>query len=398
MVLLLSSCTSRQEFTMSKDVLQDKIKGGWAGQIIGVVYGVPVEFVYCGVTAPDTMRFEWNSKPMTGVGDDDLMFDMLFTQIYDRLGLDAPVDSFAVAFAKDGGGCHSNHCSHNNLRRGIMPPETGHWRNNPHADDIDYRIDADFSGIMSPGMPNAVAEISDKIGHILSFGDGWYGGLYVGAMYSLAYVSNDIPFVVTEALKTVPEQSRFYQTVQSAIEGWKTYPDDWKKAWAICQERWGAADLCPAAYDIPFNIDASLNTAYVVIGLLYGNGDFIKTIDIATRCGQDTDCNASAAGGILGVMFGYSSLPEEMLASLHPAEAVPVSDRLPVSFNDVYRMSFDLALQMIERNGGKTGKKEVTIKCQQPATVRFEQSFEGVKPVARLPVHQNISDFKEFEV
>ena len=63
----------------------------------------------------------------------------------------------------------------------------GSWKNNPHADCIDYQIESDFAGLMSPGMPNTASEISDKIGHIMNYGDGWYGGVYVGAMYSLAF-------------------------------------------------------------------------------------------------------------------------------------------------------------------------------------------------------------------
>ena len=98
-----------------------------------------------------------------------------------------------------------------------MPPASGHWLNNPHADDLDYQIEADYSGLMSPGMPNAASEISDKIGHIMNYGDGWYGGVYVGAMYSLAFISDDIGFIVTEALKTIPEQSRYYQCMQDVI-------------------------------------------------------------------------------------------------------------------------------------------------------------------------------------
>jgi hypothetical protein len=62
---------------------------------------------------------------------------------------------------------------------------------------------------------------------------------------------------------------------------------------------------CPEGVFNSFNIDARLNAAYVVIGLLYGQKDFYKTMDISTRCGQDSDCNPATAAGILGVMMGY---------------------------------------------------------------------------------------------
>lgn len=61
---------------------------------------------------------------------------------------------------------------------------------------------------------------------------------------------------------------------------------------------------------VPFNIDAVINSAYILIGLLYGEGDFYKTLDISTRCGQDSDCNPASAGGILGTILGYSRIPD----------------------------------------------------------------------------------------
>ena len=43
-----------------------------------------------------------------------------------------------------------------------------------------------------------------------------------------------------------------------------------------------------------------------------GEGDYTKTLNISTRCGQDSDCNPASAGGILGTMLGYSNIPEEV--------------------------------------------------------------------------------------
>lgn len=75
---------------------------------------------------------------------------------------------------------------------------------------------------MNPGMPNSASQISDKVGHLMCYGDGWYGGVYVGAMYSLAFVSDDIQFIVTEALKTIPEESGFYKCIADVIEWYKS--------------------------------------------------------------------------------------------------------------------------------------------------------------------------------
>lgn len=128
---------------------------------------------------------------------------------------------FAVAFATaDYNLWHANQAARYNIARGVDNP--GHWLNNPHADDIDYQIEADFAGLMNPGMPNSASQISDKVGHLMCYGDGWYGGVYVGAMYSLAFVSDDIQFIVTEALKTIPEESGFYKCIADVIEWYKS--------------------------------------------------------------------------------------------------------------------------------------------------------------------------------
>ena len=63
---------------------------------------------------------------------------------------------------------------------------------------------------------------------------------------------------------------------------------------------WDRNDSCPDGAFDPFNIDAKINGAYVALGLLYGKGDFRRTLEIATRSGQDSDCNPSSAAGVLG--------------------------------------------------------------------------------------------------
>ena len=44
------------EFTIRKEKLMDKIKGGWAGQTIGCTYGGPTEFKYNGTIFKNTYR------------------------------------------------------------------------------------------------------------------------------------------------------------------------------------------------------------------------------------------------------------------------------------------------------------------------------------------------------
>ena len=272
-----------------------------------------------------------------------------------------------------------------------MPPASGHWLNNPHADDIDYQIEADYAGLMSPGMPNTASEISDKIGHIMNYGNGWYGGVYVGAMYSLAFVSDDIEFIVTEALKTIPEKSTFFQCMSDVIRWYKQNPDDWKQTWFECERKWSSENGCPDGVFEPLNIDALINSAYIVIGLLYGNGDFDKTMDISTRCGQDSDCNPASAAGILGVMMGYEAIPDKW----KPAMDKVVDIEFPytsISLNKIYDINLDLLTQMINREGGSVEGDTYRIVLQRPETVPFEESFSTIEPVERRVLKLDITD------
>ena len=55
-----------ETYTISKDSLLDKIKGGWAGQGIGCTYGGPTEFKYCGTMIQDYVPIEWYDGTSSG--------------------------------------------------------------------------------------------------------------------------------------------------------------------------------------------------------------------------------------------------------------------------------------------------------------------------------------------
>jgi len=384
-------------------VLKDKIKGGWAGQTIGVTFGGPTEFRYNGTFIQDYQTIPWHEgyvkKWMVDFPGlfDDIYMDLTFVDVFERAGLDAPVEAFANAFANAGYMLwHANQAARYNILNGIEAPESGHWLHNPHADDIDYQIESDFAGLMNPGMPNSASEVSDKIGHIMNYGDGWYGGVYVGAMYSLAFISDDVHYVVSEALKTIPKESDFYKCIHDVILWHKQYPEDWKQTWFELQKKWTEEVGCPDGVFTPFDIDAKINAAYIVLGLLYGEGDFTKTLEISTRAGQDSDCNPSSAGGILGTMKGYDSIPDYWKRGLTGMEDMNFK-YTDMSLNKVYEIGFRHALEMIRRNGGQVGSQEVTLAVQTPKTVRFEKSFDGLYPVEVIPVNQNLGSEFTFE-
>jgi hypothetical protein len=378
--------------TLSKDVLQDKIKGAWAAQTIAVSYGIPVEFAYSSSIIPDSHTLPWYDGRMKALYTsvpgvyDDVYMDLTFVQVLEDEGMDAPAQSFADAYAKAGYPLwFANQVGRHNILAGLKPPASGHWLNNPAADDIDFQIEADFAGIMNPGMVNSAVAISDTVGHIMNYGDGWYGGVFVASMYSLAYISDDIPFIINEALKTIPAESHYHQVISDVILAHKTHPKDWKAAWFDIHRRWGAEDHSPDGVFDAFNIDAKINSAWVVLGLLYGEGDFTRTIEIAMRGGDDADCNPSTAAGILGAIYGYDAIPAHWKQGLAEVEPIDFANT-SISLNDAYKLSFKHALEMIERGGGSIDDNTVTIAVQKPVTTPLEQSFVNHYPVEKRPL------------
>ncbi|UCC22107.1 MAG: ADP-ribosylglycohydrolase family protein, partial [Planctomycetota bacterium] len=290
----------------------------------------------------------------------------------------------------------ANQTARYNVLNGISPPASGHWLNNPCADDIDFQIEADFAGVMCPGMVNSSAAICDKVGHIMSYGDGWYGGVYIAAMYSLAFVSDDMDYVVEEALKVIPAESNFARCMKDVIRWHRENPDDWKATWFKVHRKWSEDIGPPSAVYSCFNIEAKINAAWVLMGLLYGNGDFTRTYEITTRCGDDADCNPASAGGILGAMTGYKKIPAFWKQGL--AEVEPIDFKYTtISLNDAYELSFNHALKMVERNGGKVSDAEVTINLQRPKTVPLEIAFEGHYPKEKRSLKERLTDEFCFE-
>ena len=92
---------AQENLTISKEKLHDKIKGGWAGQTIGVTLGGPHEFKYNGSFMQDYQPIVWydgyikNTMVYNSGLYDDLYMDLTFVDVFEKYGLNAPVDSFA---------------------------------------------------------------------------------------------------------------------------------------------------------------------------------------------------------------------------------------------------------------------------------------------------------------
>jgi hypothetical protein len=380
---------SAQNITISKVKLQDKIKGGWAGQTIGVTYGGPYEFKFLGTMIQDYQPIQWNRGQFKFYYDkepglyDDIYLDLTFVDVIEKYGVDASVDSFANAVARaEYPLWHANQAGRYNILHGIKAPASGHWKNNPHADDIDFQIESDFAGLMFPGMINSSAALCDKVGHIMNYGDGYYGGLFIASLYTQAFISNDIQWVINSSLETIPKQSNYYKCIKDVINWHKQYPNNWEKTWFEVQRKYTNDIACTDGVFKSYDISAAVNSAYVVMGLLYGNGDFDKTMDISIRSGQDADCNPASAAGILGTIIGYNKIPSKWREELQEVEHRDFV-YTNLSLNKMYALGMKHAEAMIIKNGGTVNETNVVIAYQKPVASKFEKSFEHLIPTER---------------
>ena len=385
-LLAFPACKTKQAevVTISPKTLKDKIAGGWAGKMIGVTYGAPVEFRAQGKTFDDSIK--WTPKDIRGsMWQDDIYVQLTFMMTMDKYGMDAPAAKFQEMFAKAGYMLwHANAQARKNYYDGIYPPASGSPKFNPHADDIDFQIEADYLGLMCPGMPVTASKMADKIGHIMNYGDGVYGGIFLSALYTQAFFENDIPAIIRNSLKSIPAESDYAKIVADVIILHKHYPNDWKAAWAELQAKWGYDHFCSAGET--FNIDAKFNGAFIIMGLLYGDGDPMKTMEITTRCGQDADCNPSNAMAVLGVLIGFDKLPQNMKDGVtYMGDSLFINT--DYSFNKAVKNTYNYATKLITENGGKVGENEITITKQVPVAPALEVSFPNVI------LHKTISVF-----
>ncbi len=359
---------------------EDKLMGAWAGKMIGVSYSAPYEFKYLGQMMDEGLIREWSPEfVMNSLEQDDLYVQMTFLQVIDEKGFQISGREAADYFAKTEYPLwHANDIGRQNIRAGIFPPDSGHPRYNPHANDIDFQIEADVFGILCPGMPRSAVKMAEPFGRMMNYGDGLYGGLFVAAMYSTAYFENTRVGVIEQGLKCIPKQSQYAQVIRDVLNYFGANPTDWQGCWKMLQDKWGETDLCPDGYGKPFNIDAKLNGGYVVLGLLYGEGDFAKTMEITTRCGQDNDCNVSTAAGILGVLNGYSRIPHQYKVGI-PLISNRRFLHTQYNFTTLIQTCRTLTTNLIKQYGGnikRLGEREYfQIPVQTPETPKKLEQF-----------------------
>ena len=334
---------------------RDRMAAGWLGQMAGVGWGAPTEFKFNGRIIPQDRVPKWTPARINQFNQDDIYVEMTFLRTLEQYGLNVSIRQAGIDFANSGYRLwHANRFGRENLRQGVAPPDSGHPKFNKHADDIDYQIEADYAGLIAPGMPNLGVELGEKFGRLMNYGDGLYGGQFVAGMYAEAFFESDPGKIVAAGLRCIPAESQYAECIRDVVVWHQNNPTDWQTTWRKINQKY---HLDPdyrrfscSGSNSQFNIDAKINGAYIVMGLLYGQRDPDRTIVVSMRCGQDSDCNPSNAGGILFTTIGRARLPERFTSALDRQRKF---SHTPYDFSTLIEVCEKLARDAVVRTGGK---------------------------------------------
>lgn len=329
---------------MQNDYLA-RVYAGFLGMNVGIRLGAPVEptiWTYERIkeTYGDIRGYVKDYKNFAA--DDDVNGPVYFFRALRDSSKNGELTPEYVAkawlnYARDGigmfwwggYGVSTEHTAYINLTRGIPAPQSGSAATNGKllSDQIGGQIFIDTWGLIWPGRPDKAADYAQAAASVSHDGDGLNGARYIAACIALAFQEQDIGKIVELALKEIPSESLYAKVVEAVIAHHKAHPDDWESCLAMLHRDWGYDKYGGVCHIIP-------NAGVCVLAMLYGAGDFNRTVEIATMCSWDTDCNAGNVGTILGVLTG--------LDGIAPHYRAPINDGVVLSGISGYLNILDL--------------------------------------------------------
>jgi ADP-ribosylglycohydrolase len=295
----------------------DRIYAGWLGKIIGIRLGAPVEgwtyrkiknvygeLDHYPVDYRDFAADDDSNGPLfflRALEDGRGKFDLKSQAVGDALLNYAP---FEHGFFWWGGyGVSTEHTAYLNLRSGIPAPRSGSVEQNGSAvaEQIGGQIFIDTWGLVCPGNPDLAAKYAREAAGATHGGNGVYGGIFVASCIAYGFEEQDIRKIIEKGLSYLPADCEYVRVVRAVMDFHKKKPENWRDCFDYIFANFG--------YDrYPGNCHIIPNIAVMILGLLYGEGDFSRSITITNLCGWDTDCNVGNVGAIMGVVCGLEGI------------------------------------------------------------------------------------------
>jgi ADP-ribosylglycohydrolase len=305
---------------ISNDYLE-KVYAGFLGMNAGIRLGAPVEPTEW---TPETIQDVYGDirgyvkDYKTFSADDDANGPVFFLRaLYDdavnreltaedvgRAWLNYTREGIGM-FWWGGEGISTEHTAYQNLKNGIPAPKSGSAEVNGIvlAEQIGGQIFVDSWGLLFPNHPKKAADYAETAASVSHDKNGLYGARFIAACISSAFSARTIIEVMEAGLSQIPDDSTYANVVRAVINFHKQEPDNFRQCRQYLEDHWGYDKYPGICHIIP-------NAGVCVLALLYGNGQFARTIEIATMCGWDTDCNAGNVGTIMGVYTGINGIPD----------------------------------------------------------------------------------------
>ncbi|QDP00467.1 ADP-ribosylglycohydrolase family protein [Thalassotalea sp. PS06] len=368
--------------SISVDDYHQKVYASWLGQMVGNFYGLPYEFKYIEQPGPDAFPYGYDSslerlKEVDGAfSDDDTDIEYMYLLAMEKYGTTPYYYQLADEWQ------HqvrqrvwaANRQALTLMRAGYTPPLTGHRNFNSEWFQIDPQLVNEIWSVTSPGMVNYAVQKTDWAARVTNDSFGVEPAMHYAAMYSAAFYETDIPTLIEIGVKALPRDSKFSKVVAHMQSLHEKYPQNWQQARQEMAATYAKNfDYNPNSW---YPIDATLNGACAILALLYGEGDFQRTMDMSAALGYDADNQAATLAGLLGIIGGLDAIPESLLFPFgKDTWQQPLNDKyinvtredLPdASIRDMARRMALLGEKIIIANGGKKqlvdGKEVYVIK------------------------------------
>lgn len=261
-------------------------------------------------------------------------------------------------------GNSTEHTAYLRMKAGIPAPDSGSARLNGKvvSEQIGAQIFIDGWAMVAPGDPQLAADLARRAGSVSHDGEALYGAQALAAMEAAAFVEPDIQKLLDIGGQAIPADSVIYRLIQD-LRAWHAAEPDWHKTRAKIVSVYGYDTYGGNCHMVP-------NHALILLGLLYGEDDFQRSLMITNTSGWDTDCNSGNLGCLLGIKNGLAGL------ETGPDWRGPVADRLYLSSADGGRAITDAVIETYHiANMGLAlaGEKPVTPK----GGVRFHFEMPG---------------------
>jgi hypothetical protein len=221
----------------------------------------------------------------------------------------------------------ANRTARNLMEQGLVAPDTGRKENNENWFQIDPQLVNEIWSAFYPGMTEKAGERALWGARITNDDWGTHPTIAYGVMISAAFFESDVEKLVQMAIEAVPNEGPFAEGIRDVVI-WHNEYDDWRDTRKRIHEKYYAYKR--GSYEAPVSVVSSLNNGLCgIMAILYGDGDFVKTVGIATSAGYDCDNQAATCGGLIGVLQGAGGIPDRLTKNV-------ANHEWQKPFNDLY--------------------------------------------------------------